>query len=236
MSEYDNDGRTNVVMCWSGGKNSAFALWRLLTHRSFRVTGLLTTFTEGLDRVSGQMVPRVLVEAQAEAIGIPLFRLWLPHNCPERVYEHRFMEGLDQLKARGAQAVAFGDIWVEHERLYREDLANAVEMEPLFPIWGEHTMVAARTIVHSGFNATIVNVNTRMIPAAVIGQSYNDTFLRNLHRDTDPCGEKGEFHTFVHDGPIFHHPVHTLKGNVREWGGHLLQELLPFAQPGLLEG
>lgn len=146
---------TPVVMAWSGGKDSAFALRRLQQDARYRVIGLLTTLTEGYDRISMHGVRRDLLEAQAEALGLRVYPVWIPPGCVNPVYEAAMRRAIEEIKADGAEAVAHGDIYLEDVRAYREKMLEDSGLTPLFPIWGGDTAQLARTIISSGFRATL---------------------------------------------------------------------------------
>jgi uncharacterized protein (TIGR00290 family) len=225
---------TKVVMAWSGGKDAAMALWRLQQDPGVEVAGLLTTFTERYDRVQLHGVRRILVEAQAEALELPLHRVWLPLEASNAVYERTMARAVERLLREGVQAMAFGDLFLEDIRAYRERMLAPTGLAPLFPLWGADTAALAREIVTAGFHATVVCVDPTRLSSRLLGRPYDAAFLDELPERVDPCGERGEFHTFAHGGPPFAFPLATMLGTRSEWLGHVFMDLLPLAPRGLL--
>ena len=218
---------TKTIMCWSGGKDSAVALWRLQQDPAYGVAGLLTTLTEGYDRASMSGVRRSLLRAQAEALGLPLHEVWIPPACVNPVYEARMGEAVERLKADGVQAVAFGDLFLEDVREYRERQMAPTGLGCVFPIWGEDTSALSRWVVESGFRATLVCVDPRAVPAELAGRAYDASLLSDLPEGADPCGERGEFHTFVWDAPNFRTPIGVQAGERVEREGFWFADLAP---------
>jgi uncharacterized protein (TIGR00290 family) len=213
-------------MCWSGGKDSAYALWRLQRDSRFRVAGLLTTVTEGYERISMHGVRNSLLEAQSVALGLELLKVWIPPQCPNELYEQRMTEAVDRMKARGIHAVAFGDLFLEDIRAYRERQCAAAGIAPHFPIWGEPTPALARRMVAEGFRATICCIDPRKLPAEYAGRAFDGALLDGLPADVDPCGENGEFHTFVHGGPNMPASVPIRVGAIVPRDGFVFADLL----------
>ena len=218
---------TKTIMCWSGGKDSAVALWRLQQDPAYGVAGLLTTLTEGYDRVSMSGVRRSLLRAQAEALGLPLHEVWIPPACVNPVYEARMGEAVERLKADGVQAVAFGDLFLEDVREYRERQMSPTGLGCVFPIWGEDTSALSHWVIESGFRATLVCVDPRAVPAELAGRAYDASLLSDLPEGADPCGERGEFHTFVWDAPNFRTPIGVQAGERVEREGFWFADLAP---------
>jgi len=209
------DSREPVLLSWSGGKDSALALHALRHDPTVEVVGLLTTVTEEYDRISMHGVRRVLLERQARAAGLPLHIVWIPPDCPNEIYEERMAAALAPHRERGIRRVAFGDLFLEDIRAYRERKLASAGMEALFPIWGRDTAALARDFIAQRFAAVLVCVDTHALDAAFAGRAFDESLLRDLPPGVDPCGENGEFHTFVHAGPIFRAPIHVRLG-VRE--------------------
>jgi uncharacterized protein (TIGR00290 family) len=197
----------DVLFCWSGGKDSAMALHALRAANDCRVTALLTTITEEYDRISMHGVRRALLERQAESLGLPLHAVLIPPQCINATYEERMKEALAQHFARGVRRVAFGDIFLEDLRIYREKNLAQVGMQALFPIWKRDTRELAREFVRLGFRAITVCVDPRVLDASFAGRELDASFFVDLPPGVDPCGENGEFHTFVFDGPVFKKPI-----------------------------
>ena len=220
---------TKVVLAWSGGKDSALALERLRKDPQVEVVGLLTTLVQRYGRVQMHGVRRVLVEAQAEALGLPLHIVWLPHQADNAHYERAMHDALRPLQRQGVTAVAFGDVHLADVRAYREKLIAQTELTPLFPLWGADTAVLAREFLDAGYHATVVCVDPKRLSPRLTGRAFDKRLLLELPDTVDPCGENGEFHTFVNGGPSFAHPLATLVGVRREWMGHVFADLLPIA-------
>jgi uncharacterized protein (TIGR00290 family) len=218
-----------TLLSWSGGKDSSLALQRLRADPAVRVEALLTTVTDAYDRVSMHGVRRALLEAQADAVGLPLRTVRIPPGCTNAEYEAQFGRALAAWAAEGGEAVAFGDLFLADIRAYRERLVReqAPALAAVFPVWGEDTAALARRFIAAGFRATLVCVDPRQVPAALCGRPYDAALLAELPPTADPCGEHGEFHTFVHDGPVFARPVPARPGEVVERDGFRFADLVP---------
>lgn len=198
-----------VVLSWSGGKDSALALARLREDPSIEVVGLLTTVTAGSDRVSVHGVRCTLLHAQAEALGLPLHEVVLEPRSSNSSYERAWHEALARLRQHlpGARRLAYGDIFLEDVREYRESLARSLGFGSLFPLWGESTRALAEEVLERRIRARLVCVDTQVLSAEHAGRAYDAALLEQLPAGVDPCGERGEFHTFVSAGPGFRSPV-----------------------------
>jgi uncharacterized protein (TIGR00290 family) len=217
----------DVLFCWSGGKDSAMALHALQLTPEYHVRALLSTVTEEYDRISMHGVRRVLLERQAESIGLPLHAVLIPPQCINPMYEARMKEALIEHLARGVQRVAFGDIFLEDLRVYREKNLAQMGMQAIFPIWKRDTRELARDFVRRGFQAIAVCVDPRVLDPSFAGRLLDETFFADLPQGVDPCGENGEFHTFVFDGPIFQKPIHIRVGEKVMRDGFCFCDLLP---------
>jgi uncharacterized protein (TIGR00290 family) len=215
-----------ILFCWSGGKDSAMALHALLQQKDVHVAGLLTTVTEGFERVSMHGVRRELLHRQAESIGLPLQEVYIPPQCVNPIYEARMEAAMRSALGQGIRRVAFGDIFLEDLRAYREKNLARVGMEAIFPIWRRDTRELARNFVDLGFRARAVCVDPRVLDRSFAGRELDESFFRDLPTQTDPCGENGEFHTFVYDGPIFQKPVKCRTGKVVERDSFVFCDLL----------
>ncbi|MDB4888946.1 MAG: hypothetical protein JWL61_801 [Gemmatimonadetes bacterium] len=201
--------RQPVVLSWSGGKDSSLALAALRADPSYEVVALLTSITREYDRVSIHGVRRSLVEAQAAMLGLPLHEVVLQPQSSNDAYEAAFADALGRV--RGAHGdgvlVAFGDLFLADVRQYRERLLQAAGHQALFPLWGRDTGMLAREFIAAGFRATLVCVDTQQLPKSFAGRAFDADLLGDLPATADPCGENGEFHTFVSAGPIFDEPI-----------------------------
>ncbi|HTK52645.1 MAG TPA: diphthine--ammonia ligase [Gemmatimonadaceae bacterium] len=216
-----------TVLSWSGGKDSALALHELLMDPTVDLRGLLTTVTDGYDRVSMHGVRTSLVAAQAAALEIPLCSVRIPPSATNEQYEHAMVDVLTAIHRRGIEAIAFGDLFLADVRAYRERLVAGTGLRPLFPLWGRATVGLAQRFVSCGFRAVVVCVDPRQIDVSHCGAEFDEALLGALPESTDPCGERGEFHTFVYDGPMFRQPIATQRGVVVEREGFFFCDLLP---------
>jgi uncharacterized protein (TIGR00290 family) len=203
-----------ILFCWSGGKDSAMALHELRHGDNFFVTGLLTTVTETYDRVSMHGVRRELLVQQAAAMGLPLHEVRIPPQCVNPIYEARMEEALRVQCQAGVRKVAFGDIFLEDLRAYREKNLARMGMTAVFPIWKRDTHELIRGFHAARFRAIAVCIDPRVLDRSFAGRELDEQFFRDLPANVDPCGENGEFHTFVFDGPIFHRAIPVQTGEV----------------------
>jgi uncharacterized protein (TIGR00290 family) len=197
--------RKAVVLSWSGGKDSALALDALSRDPDVEVVGLLTSVTSGYDRISVHGVRRSMLEAQVERLSLPLFEISLDPNSTNDAYEAAFHSALAQIRRElpAVTHIAFGDLFLEDVRAYRERLLAETGFTPLFPIWGQDTSSVARGFIAAGFSACLVCVDTTQLNADFAGREFDEKLLADLPSTVDPCGERGEFHTFVSGGPPF---------------------------------
>lgn len=195
--------KQKIVMSWSGGKDSALALYELMKSSEYEVLALLTTVTEDYDRISMHGVRRELLEDQARSIGLPLEIVYIPKNADNAIYESRMKRALDDFSASGVRAVAFGDIFLQDLRTYREEKLALCGMSALFPLWGIETRIIAQRFSETGFKAVVTCVDTKVLDASFSGSCVDRQFFDSLPSGIDPCGENGEFHSFVFEGPVF---------------------------------
>jgi uncharacterized protein (TIGR00290 family) len=219
-----------ILFCWSGGKDSAMALHALLQQKQFRVMALLTTVTEGYERISMHGVRRELLQRQAESIGLPLYEVRIPSQCVNPVYEARMEQALRLFYDQGVRKAAFGDIFLEDLRAYREKNLARIGMTALFPIWKRDTGELIRSFHAQRFRATAVCIDPKVLDPRFAGRELDESFFRDLPPGADPCGENGEFHTFVFDGPIFRWPIPVQTGEVVHRDGFFFCDLLPEMQ------
>jgi uncharacterized protein (TIGR00290 family) len=216
-----------ILFCWSGGKDSAMALHTLLQQKDVRVAALLTTVTEGYERISMHGVRRELLLLQAQSIGLPLHEVRIPPQCANSIYEARLEEALRSHHGRGVRTVAFGDIFLEDLRAYREKNLARIGMTALFPIWKRDTRELVRHFHALRFRAIAACIDTTVLDPGFAGRELDESFFADLPSHADPCGENGEFHTFVFDGPIFRFPIRIQKGEVTNRDGFVFCDLLP---------
>ena len=215
---------------WSGGKDSALALHAVLREGRLAVHALVTTVTDAYDRISMHGVRRALLREQCAALGLPLVEVAIPPGCTNEVYEARTGEAFDALKREGVERLVFGDLFLEDVRQYRENLAARLGLACEFPLWGRDTAELARSFIDAGFRAIVVCVDPGQLDPSFCGRAYDAAFLADLPATCDPCGERGEFHTFVYDGPIFSRPVAIERGEVVERGGFWFADLVPAGE------
>ena len=199
--------RDGFVLMWSGGKDAVLALDVLHSQSPRRVDALLTTVIEDVETVTMHGTPLPLIERQAEALGIPLHVMRVPPNASNPTYEARLERALGPLLGEGYETVVAGDLFLEDVRAYREDVLRTVGARPLFPLWKRDTSWLGRHFVERGYHGIITSVDTTQLDPSFVGRAYDASFLDDLPDDVDPCGENGEFHTFVFDGPPFSEPV-----------------------------
>jgi uncharacterized protein (TIGR00290 family) len=218
---------TPTVLSWSGGKDSALALHALLMDRAIDVRGLLTTVTDGYDRVSMHGVRTELVNAQSTVLGIPIWTVHIPPSATNEQYERATRDALATMRDAGIEAIAFGDLHLADVRAYRERLVAGSGLRPVFPLWGKPTALLAKSFIRDGFKAVLVCVDPRQIDVSHCGSEFDGALLAALPSAIDPCGEHGEFHTFVYDAPMFARPIATQRGVVVERDGFVFCDLLP---------
>jgi uncharacterized protein (TIGR00290 family) len=220
-----------IALSWSGGKDSALALWVLREELETEPVALLTTFTEDYDRVSMHAVRRELLRAQAEATGVELVEIEIPAACVNATYEERMAEALAAPPLDRVPTIAFADLFLEDVRAYREERLARDGRTGLFPLWGRDTAALAREFVKTGFEATLVCVDPSQLDPSFVGRRFDEALLADLPPGVDPCGENGEFHTFVHAGPVFDAPIEVELGEAATRDGFAFRDLLPARAP-----
>jgi uncharacterized protein (TIGR00290 family) len=217
-------------MSWSSGKDSALALHLVRTQGVVDVIGLLTTVNTATDRVAMHGVRRTLLEAQAASLGLPLHVVELPWPCPNEVYEQRMSDALNRARDVGVEAAVFGDLFLEDVRRYREEALHDTGIAPVFPLWHRPTQTVARDLLSLGFRALITCVDLAQAPREIAGCWYDDDLLAALPASVDPCGERGEFHTVVVQGPGFSRPLEVDVGESVEREGFLFVDVVPHGK------
>ena len=218
---------TRTWVSWSSGKDSTFALRAALADPQLDVVGLLTTLNGAADRVAMHAVRRELLEAQADRLALPLYSVELPWPCPNGVYEEKMTQALGDAREGGVEAVVFGDLFLDDVRAYRENALDGTGIKPLFPLWEQPTDVLAREMIDAGLRAVLTCVDPAQLPTEFAGRSFDEQLLSEFPAGVDPCGERGEFHTFVWDGPGFRSPIAVEVGDVVERDGFVYCDVLP---------
>jgi uncharacterized protein (TIGR00290 family) len=204
--------KEKVLFCWSGGKDSALALYRLMQDPQYEIVALLTTFSDEFQRVSMHGVSMELSEAQARSIGLPLDKVFVSRSSSNDEYQRKMSERMLFYKAQGVTTVAFGDIFLEDLRAWREQNLSEIGMRALFPLWKNDTHALVREFVGLGFASRICCVNDAYLDETALGRDVDLAFVESLPPDVDPCGENGEFHSFAYAGPIFKERLHIATG------------------------
>jgi len=217
----------NIFLSWSGGKDSSLALYEIQKANGHSVAALLTTITEDYDRISMHGVRRALLEQQAEALGLPLRKILIPKDSTNAIYESRMRALLEAGLREGIDTVAFGDIFLEDLKLYREKNLAQLGMKGLFPIWKRDSVELANTFIDLGFKAVLVCIDSAILDPSFAGRPYDRELLRDLPPNVDPCGENGEFHSFAFDGPIFKHKINHTLGEVVRRDRYCFCDLIP---------
>jgi uncharacterized protein (TIGR00290 family) len=214
-----------TLVSWSSGKDSAWSLHLLQQNPAYKVVGLLTTVNSAFDRVAMHSTRREILAAQATAAGLPLHVVPLPWPCPNEAYEAAMRIACEAAVASGIRAIAFGDLFLEDIRRYREDRLRGTQLAPLFPVWGLDTRSLLREMIAAGVKTRIVCVDPKKVPREFAGRDLDEALLRDLPDGVDPCGENGEFHTCVYDGPMFRHFIPIESGEVVERDGFVFADV-----------
>lgn len=215
-----------VLLSWSSGKDSAWVLYLLRQMRDVEVVALLTAFNRTADRVSMHAVRRALVEVQADRAGLPLWPVELPSPCSNAVYEEAMAAACRRAVDHGITEIAFGDLFLRDIREYRERQLQGTDLKPLFPIWESPTKDLAATMIQKGVRGKVTCIDPVKLDRSFAGREFDVSFLDALPADIDPCGENGEFHTFVYDSPVFSRPIAIQAGEVLERDGFIFADLL----------
>ena len=216
-----------VVIGWSGGKDSCVALNELQRSGDYEVAGLMTTVTRDYDRISMHGVRRTLLARQAQSLGLPLHEVFIPAGATNADYEAAMAEALVEMRAQGVETMAFGDLYLADIRAYRDRMMAENGMDAVYPVWGRDTRAFVRDFIEAGFKAVIVCVDTAQLDAAFAGRIIDPDLVADLPPGIDPCGENGEFHTFVYDGPNFARPIDIVIGERVTREGFCFRDLAP---------
>jgi uncharacterized protein (TIGR00290 family) len=204
----------SVLVSWSGGKDSAMALYEILKNKNYQISALLTTVTEDYDRISMHGVRRILLERQVTSLGFPLEKVFISKNASNAEYESNMGQVLAKYKEAGTTSVVFGDIFLEGLRAYREDKLATLDMRGIFPLWKRNTREIVHSFIALGFKAITTCVDTNTLGRQFIGRMIDEQFLSELPPTVDACGENGEYHSFVYDGPIFKEKIFYTSGEI----------------------
>jgi uncharacterized protein (TIGR00290 family) len=221
--------RMKTLLSWSSGKDSAWTLHRLRADTRYELVGLLTTINRVADRVAMHAVRTELLRAQAQAAGLPLWPVEIPSPCSNEEYEQAMGEVIARAETEGIECIAFGDLFLQDVRAYREAKLAATRVRPLFPLWGADTRALAEEMIKGGLRARITCVDPRVAPRELAGRDFDRSFLDMLPPGIDPCGERGEFHSFAYEGPMFRAPVPIENGEIVERDGFVFADLKPRA-------
>lgn len=219
--------RAKTLLSWSSGKDAAWSLHRLRADDRYEVAGLLTTISSAHDRVAMHAVRRTLLEEQARAASLPLHVIEIPSPCSNEEYDARMLAAMRGAIDAGVECVAFGDLFLEDVRAYREQRLAPTGVRPLFPLWGSDSRELAREMIEGGLRARLTCVDPRVMPREFAGRDFDATLLAELPADVDPCGERGEFHSFAYAGPMFGRAIAIESGDVVERDGFVFADLLP---------
>lgn len=219
-----------VLLSWSSGKDSAWALYQLQQQVDVELVGLVTTVNEVHQRVAMHAVRRSLLKKQAEAAQLPLYIINIPSPCSNTLYSQAMSNFFETIGELGATHMAFGDLYLEEIRDYRINQLKQTALEPLFPLWQIPTASLARKMLINGLKAKLTCIDPKKLTSSFAGREYNLSFLADLPETVDPCGENGEFHTFAYDGPMFSQPVKLVLGEVIERDGFIFADLLEDIQ------
>ncbi len=223
--------KRRTILSWSSGKDSAWSLQVLRSDPRYEVVALLTTITRQFDRVAMHGVRRELLEAQAAAAALPLWKLEIPTPCSNEDYDAVMRSAVERAVAEQIECIAFGDLFLEDIRRYREDRLAGSGLEPVFPLWQKPTDALAREMIDGGLRARISCVDPRALTADFAGREFDAVLLRDLPAAVDPCGERGEFHTFAYAGPMFEHAIAIETGETVERDGFVFTDLLAATAP-----
>ncbi len=218
--------RPKAWVSWSSGKDSAWALHTLRNQGEVEVVALLTTVNTAHARVAMHAVRESLLDAQAEAVGLPLVKVPIPWPCPNAVYEQAMEAAIGRARAEGVTRMVFGDLFLEDIRKYREEKLASTGVSPLFPIWGLDTRKLAQEMVEAGLRAYLTCIDPKKLAASFAGRVFDGRLLADLPAGVDPCGENGEFHTYAFDGPMFQKPIPAEVGEVVERDGFVFADVL----------
>lgn len=220
-----------TLVSWSSGKDSAWLIYKLRQDPSVEIGALLTTVNESAGRVAMHAVRVELLEAQAEALGLPLWQVFIPSPCSNEIYERAMADAVARAVSQGFSHVAFGDLFLEDVRRYREEKLAGSGLTPIFPLFGANTAALAREMLAAGLRARLTCVDPKQLHRTFVGREFDAALLGDLPPTADPCGERGEFHSFAYDGPMFTRPIPIESGEIVERDGFAFADLTCPAIP-----
>jgi len=218
---------SRALLSWSGGKDSSLALYEISRSGGFEIVSLLTTLTKEFDRVSMHGVRRNLLAKQASSLRLPVEEVWIRKGAPNTEYESQMSKALSLHYTKGVRHVIFGDLFLEDIRKYREAKLSLMNMTGVFPLWKKDTRELASFFIEQGFKAVVCTVDPKALDASFCGRDFDESFLSDLPTQVDPCGENGEFHTFVYAGPIFEREIPIRKGEIVNRDGFYFADIIP---------
>lgn len=219
--------KPKTYVSWSSGKDCAFALWRAQKAGEFDICGLLTTTNETVDRVAMHGTRNALMRRQAEAVGLPVLEVGLPWPCTNEDYESRMTGACETMKAKGVSHVIYGDLYLEDVRAYRDEKMAQANLTPIYPLWKQDTRQLAQDMISAGLKTVVVCIDPKKLDASFAGRWFDQAFLDDLPDGIDACGENGEFHTCVLDGPMFSAPISVDVGETVERNGFIYADVIP---------
>ncbi|MCB0414071.1 MAG: diphthine--ammonia ligase [Bdellovibrionales bacterium] len=220
--------KKKIWLSWSTGKDSAYTLYRLQSENRMAVESLLTTITTDYERVSMHSTQKKCLDLQSESLGLPIVKVEIPSKCTNEIYENQFLSALNAAKTEGIDYIAYGDLFLDDIKTYRQNLHKKVEIKPIFPLWGLETKTLARQMIDLGFEAFITCIDSKKLPKSFAGRKYDHSFIDDLPDSVDPCGENGEFHTFVYNGPIFKKTISAEVGEIVERDGFIFADVAAY--------
>jgi uncharacterized protein (TIGR00290 family) len=218
--------KRKTMLAWSSGKDSAWALHMLRQNPEIELVGLFSTVNEAFNRVAMHAVRLELLMKQAQCAGLPMDVINIPFPCTNQEYEDRMKSFIEKAKKEKIECIAFGDLFLEDVRKYREEKLAGTGIAPIFPLWGIPTPTLSKEMIRSGLKAVITSIDPNLIPAEFIGRQYNEVFLQQIPETVDPCGENGEFHTFAFAGPMFKEPINISVGEIVHRDGFVFADIM----------
>jgi len=218
--------KRKTMLAWSSGKDSAWALHMLRQNPEFELVGLFSTVNEAFNRVAMHAVRLELLMKQAQNAGLSMDVINIPYPCTNQEYEDRMKAFIEKAKEKKIECIAFGDLFLEDVRKYREEKLAGAGITPIFPLWGIPTRTLSQDMIDAGLKAVITSIDPKLIPEEFIGKQYNESFLQQITDTVDPCGENGEFHTFAFAGPMFNEPISITVGEIVHRDGFVFADII----------